>query len=77
MANVYDYIEEQKKRLEVMVAKGSIKDPALFWAGLMSTWATMTHKGTVAALSYNFQVLMAVVDEYDRAIMSKVEEPDR
>jgi len=77
MSNVYDYIEEQKKRLEVMVTKGSIAEPALFWAGLMSTWATMTNKGTVADLSYNFQVLMAVVSEYDREIMNNVDELDR
>lgn len=65
---VYKQMEESKNRLATLMEKGVVKNPALFWSGMMSTYIARLAMCSTFQLSDNIEMLVAIKVAYDEVI---------
>jgi len=63
-------IDYQIKRLAALMENGTVKIPALFWAGLMSECSKSLLESKIENLHSRCQWIDMLADKYDEAIMN-------
>jgi hypothetical protein len=68
---IQDIIATNKALLMSHLEHGIVKDPALFWAGKMSSIITPMQSGSIYNFSNAFKILVAYKEEYDKVIFER------
>ncbi len=63
----------QKSILEDAIKDGTIKEPALFWAGRMSQTIQRGYQATIPNISDYFELLKVYSEKYDEIIFGRMD----
>lgn len=78
MINKYEYIKGKKMILADLLKSKTVKNPALFWSGLMATHIEIISKLPICErLWEEFELLRVCTDEYNRCIYENVDKAER
>jgi hypothetical protein len=70
--DIYDTLLCLKNHLKNLLNNGTVKDPALFWAGQMSNYVTeLKSQHNMIVQIEMMNILFLVQEEYDRVIFNR------